>query len=178
MSGAERPTERTMLDLLHERYSKVYGNGRRWAVAEHVKDTAGFATRRIADMIAVDCWPSSGIAFHGHEVKVSRSDWLTELRDPDKAETFKRHMDYWWLVVPDTSIVKPDELPEGWGLMVQSGSALRVRRAAPRLTPEPMPKPMLGTLLRATAKTALRSNANPERVTGWPEGHPLAGGAA
>ncbi|MFI5426079.1 hypothetical protein [Aeromicrobium sp. UC242_57] len=35
-----------------------------------------------------DRWWIKAPIFHGHEVKVSRSDWLTELRDPTKAETF------------------------------------------------------------------------------------------
>lgn len=166
-------TERQMLDLLHRRYSQTNpGNGPRYACAEHVKDGAGFSHRRIADFIAVDCWPTGGIELHGHEVKVSRSDWLHELKRPEKAEAFKRYMDRWWLVVPDAAIVKPGELPVGWGLLVLSrrshqGSwpnyhqrrieeCLRAKVQAPRLTPEPLPREMLATLARSTAKTSKR----------------------
>ena len=166
-------TERQMLDLLHRRYSQVNpGNGARYACAEHVKNQAGFDARRCADFIAVDCWPTGGIRLHGHEVKVSRSDWLHELKQPDKAEAFKRYMDHWWLVVPDAAIVKPGELPEGWGLLVLSrrsstGSwpnyhaarteeCLRAKVKAPQLAAEPMPKEMLATLMRSTVKTAKR----------------------
>lgn len=166
-------TERQMLDLLHRRYSQTNpGNGARYACAEHVKNQAGFDARRCADFIAVDCWPTGGIELHGHEVKVSRSDWLHELKDPTKAEAFKRYMDRWWLVVPDAKIVKPGELPEGWGLLVLSRrqstgkwpnyhaarteECLRAKTAAPRLDPEPLPKEMLATLMRSTAKTTKR----------------------
>ncbi|ORB93975.1 hypothetical protein LAUMK4_05859 [Mycobacterium persicum] len=166
-------TERQMLDLLHLRYSQTNpGNGPRYACAEHVKNQAGFDARRCADFIAVDCWPTGGIELHGHEVKVSRSDWLHELKQPDKAEAFKRYMDRWWLVVPDAKIVKPGELPEGWGLLVvarrttqgawpnyhQRRTELRLRAAtpAPRLEPEQMPKELLATLMRSTAKTSKR----------------------
>jgi hypothetical protein len=165
-------TERDMLDHLHQRYSQTNpGNGPRWAVAEHVKNAAGFFAGRCADFIAVDCWPTGGIELHGHEVKVGRSDWLHELKQPDKAEAFKRYMDRWWLVVPDAKIVKADELPEGWGLLTlskftdrwpapgvrsRSVQRLRARIQAPRLTPEPLPRDMLATLMRSTAKTAKR----------------------
>lgn len=170
---AEKFTERQMLDYLHQRYAQTNpGNGPRYACAEHVKNQAGFDARRCADFIAVDCWPTGGIELHGHEVKVSRSDWLHELKDPTKAEAFTRYMDRWWLVVPDASIVKPGELPDGWGLLTLNrfttqgawpnyherrvGYRLRANVQAPRLTPEPLPREMLATLMRSTAKTAKR----------------------
>jgi len=152
-------TERQMLDLLLRRYHQAYGNGQRWAVAEHVRSAAGFDAQRTADFVAMDLWPSKGLALHGHEVKVSRSDWLTELKNPDKAEAFRPFMDYWWLVVSEAGIVRPEELPNGWGLMVaaSSGGSLRVVVPAPRsVRPEPLPKTMLAALLRSTAKTAAR----------------------
>jgi hypothetical protein len=158
VESSEKWTERRMLDLLNERYSQMVGNGPRYARAEHVKSEAGFDASRIADFIAMDMWPSKGLALHGHEVKVSRSDWLCELRDPSKAEAFRPYMDYWWLVVSDRGIVR-DDLPAGWGLMAVSGDRLRVVRPAPRQDPAPLPKSMLACLLRATTKTAQRAAA-------------------
>jgi hypothetical protein len=58
-------------------------------------------------------------------------------------------MHYWWLVVPDKSIVR-DDLPEGWGLMIANGSTRAVVKPAPNQNPEPMPTSMTGALLRAT----------------------------
>lgn len=162
-------TERMMLDLIHTRYSAVNpGNGPRYIVAEHVRNQAGFGgydrdqykatgrvtTLRTADALVVDLWPSTGNLLHGFEVKVSRSDWLHELKDPHKAEAFKPYCDHWWLVVPDAAIAH-DGIPEGWGLLaVGSDGRLRVRRRAPRLDREPMPWGMTVSLLRAVAKTA------------------------
>ena len=157
-----KATERDVLDCLMRRYGQSYGNGYRWAYAEHVKSSTGFSSTqrlRIADAIAVDCWSSKGMEIHGHEVKVSRSDWLTELRDPDKAEAFRPYVDRWWLVVPDRSIVR-DDLPDGWGLMVaHPGGGARVVKAAPKLSPLDLPRPMLAAILRATAVTSLRRGA-------------------
>lgn len=160
--SAAKVTERDILNLLLSRYSTRRPGtlADRWVRAEHVRITLGHDSRRIADFIAADKYPGipygSSLALHGHEVKVSRSDWLTELRDPDKAEAFKRYMHHWWLVVPSKDIVKPGELPEGWGLMVQSGDKLRAVTKAPRLTPEQLPIDLAICLMAASAKTAHR----------------------
>lgn len=153
-------TERDMLDLLLERYTVrrpgTYAD--RWVRAEHVRSRLegyGAGSKRIADFIAADKYLST-IALHGHEVKVSRSDWLRELHEPDKAEAFKRYMHYWWLVVPTKDIVKPGELPPGWGLIVKSGNGLRASVKAPRLDPEPLPVELAICLMSAAAKTAHR----------------------
>lgn len=163
-------TERDMLDLLAQRYDVDQGNGPRYVFAEHVRSEAGFGqwqefrrgrvrtTLRTADAMAVDLWPSAGNVIHGFEVKVSRSDWLTELRDPEKAEAFRPYCDHWWLVVSDAKIVR-DDLPDGWGLLVAGQNGLRARRAAPKLDRQPMTPSMTASLLRAAVKTAKRSAA-------------------
>lgn len=151
-------TERQVLDALCARYDTRSGNGPRFAFGEHVKSGAGFDSPRVADFMAIDLWPSSGNAIHGFEVKVSRSDWLRELADPTKAEAFRPYVDRWWLVVADAAIVRPGELPDGWGLMAL-GRALYVVRRAPRLVPAPMPREMQATFARAIAKTAARRAA-------------------
>lgn len=158
-----RHTERTMLDAIRARYSAVHpGNGPRYVVAEHVRNQCGFGgywgtgPLRTADAMVVDLWPSTDNAIHGFEVKVSRSDWLTELKDPEKAEAFRPYVHHWWLVVPDATIVR-DDLPTGWGLLALGADGkLRQRVRAPLLKPEPMTPGMTAALLRAAVKTAKR----------------------
>lgn len=163
----ERHTERSMIDRLHARYSKRYRNGTyeapQYVRADHVANSAGFnyGGERIADYIAIDTfvprehtpserermtWKGRNGSIHGHEIKVSRSDWLTELADPTKAEAWMRHCHYWWLVAPK-EIVR-DDLPEGWGLLVPWRDSLRIAVRAPRRDPEPMPVTMLASLAR------------------------------
>jgi hypothetical protein len=150
----EPMSERTLLDALHRRYGVVQYGARRYAVAEHVPSKP-FGPLRIADFVAMDLWASGKFQLAGHEVKVSRSDWLAELRDPWKAAEFTPYMHRWWVVVPSGGIVRPAELPEQWGLMVMRGSRLRAEKRAPTnhtaaaLTPE-----RLAGLLRAVQKTA------------------------
>jgi hypothetical protein len=169
-------TERSVLDGLARRYGHIEFGAHRYACAEHVPIRPAYP-ERIADFIAVDCWRGSwadwksdespwtgnwGYAIHGHEVKVSRGDWLTELRDPSKAQAFKRYVDYWWLAVTDKNIVRGDELPEGWGLLALVGGKMRQIIRAPRLTPEPMPRELFASLLRATAKSARNAASRPD----------------
>ena len=164
-------TERDMLDRLNIRYGKFNGNGIRYTRAEHVKITAGHDAARICNYMAMDLWTGygveSGAKLHGHEVKVSRSDWLTELRDPSKAESFAVYCDYWWLVVSDKAIVKPGELPDGWGLMVGYGRSLRVSVSAVKRPPLPMPRSLQATLTRAVMKTAVRLDREGDRAIGY-----------
>ena len=152
-----RTTERDLLNLLARRYGVMsMGDSARYAYAEQVPSKTSWVTRRL-DFMAMDMWPSTGLDLHGFEVKCSRSDWLVELRDPSKAEEFKQYMDRWWLVIADRAMVKPGELPEGWGLIaLDKRGSLRTVTLAPRLAPAPMPKKMLAGLLRATQKTAQR----------------------
>lgn len=155
MTTTEKVTERDVLNAIGTYYGKSRGgNGQRFVVADHVRSHAGFDAVRTADCIAMDLWPSKGLALHGHEVKVSRSDWLTELKSPEKAEQFRQYVDYWWLVVSDRSIVR-DDLPAGWGLMVMFGATtLIVKPARRNPAPLPVPKTFMASLLRATARTA------------------------
>lgn len=70
------------------------------------------------DALYVGFTSSSGRMLVGHELKVSRADWRHELDKPGKADTWADECHAWYVVAPDTSIVPPEELPPGWGLMV------------------------------------------------------------
>lgn len=178
----EKLTEADVLRALATTYAKRSQGAvdNRFAFATHVRSGAGFGDNysvRTADAVAMDLWPSQGLQLHGHEVKVSRSDWLTELKQPEKCEPVKRYMDRWWLVVSDSKIVKQEELPAGWGLMVVRERPFsrwnperrgydrgverycRVAVQAPRLTPELVSRSFMAALLRATTKTARRTEA-------------------
>lgn len=151
-------TERDILNLLLTRYNTERRGtiADRWVRAEHVRSSQDYRqTVSVADFVAIDKYASSQ-AMHGHEVKVSRSDWLTELRDPTKSERIKRYCNFWWLVVSDASIVKDGELPDGWGLMVKAGDKLRAKVQAQALSPEPLSLDFIAGLTAATQRTAYR----------------------
>lgn len=154
-----------MLNLLLDRYTNVRRGtiADRWVRAEYVASDLGHRLKgvsKVADFVAADKYPGTpygaALALHGHEVKVSRGDWLTELRNPAKSETIKRYMHHWWLVVSDDGIVKSGELPDGWGLLVKRGDKLRAKVVAPRLTPDPVPLDFTISLMAAASRTAYR----------------------
>lgn len=58
----------------------------------------------------------------GHELKISRSDWLAEIgRKTGKADAWADQCHQWYIVVPHSSIVHDGELPDGWGLVTPAG---------------------------------------------------------
>ncbi len=81
---------------------------------------------RRADALYVGFFQSRGRFLIGHEVKASRADWLHELDQPAKAEVWVPNCHEWWVVAPSTEIVRPEELPDGWGLMVPGRSRTRM----------------------------------------------------
>jgi len=110
-----------------------------YAFLTEVGNSTGFRCNRHADVIVMSLWPSRGLEIIGMEVKVSRSDWLSELNNPEKAEVIFDKCDRWYLVVGDENIVKDGELPKGWGLMVPKKDGLRTKVAATVKEPEPEP---------------------------------------
>lgn len=148
-------TERQILDMLHRRLGgQTNGTTERFVLAEHVRydPSAGASGHRIADAIAIDCWHSSRFALHGYEVKITRSDWLRELRDPDKAEVWAQHCHYWWLIAPP-GVVR-DDLPAGWGHLTVRGAHLAQKVGAPRRNDVvPLPPGPLAGFVRAVAQT-------------------------
>ncbi|HUX02160.1 MAG TPA: hypothetical protein VMY35_14440 [Phycisphaerae bacterium] len=139
-------TSADLLRMLHTRYSDTG-----WAFFAEVPDrTAGHFRR--ADAVAISLWPSRGLHLHGFEVKVSRRDWLDELKRPEKAESIGKYCDFWWLVVSDSSIVEDGELPSAWGLLAPSGNGLRTLVKPTALEPLPIGRPFLCSLLRKFAE--------------------------
>ena len=137
-------------DCLRYHYSDA-----EWELMFEVLDATGGRSSRSCDALAMNTWPSRGFALHGHEIKVSRSDWLSELKNPAKADKIASFCDYWWLVAP-AEIVIPDELPLGWGLMVPKAGnnkkGLTVIKRPDRLTPQPFTRAFVASMVRNVAR--------------------------
>lgn len=121
-----------------------------WALLEEVRDGTGYATAgRSMDAMAFGLWPSRGLEIHGFEIKVYRNDWLRELKQPEKAESFYKYVDRWWIVAGDDTIVKVDELPQTWGLLVGvKGEKLKVVKEAPVKKPTPINRLFMMAIIR------------------------------
>ena len=87
------------------------------------------AGARRVDAVAVKLGGRTEI--HGFEIKTSRNDWLRETKDVLKADDRLGYFDFWWLAVSDKTVIRPDELPEHWGLLVlQKDGRMRTSKAA------------------------------------------------
>lgn len=119
-----------------------------WALFFEVAD--GNYSRR-ADGVAMNMWPSRGLAILGFEIKVHRRDWLNELKNPAKADAIARFCDQWWIAAaPD--VVKPEELPANWGLFEVHDKGLRQIVPAKQMAAVQVAKEFVAALLRRVGK--------------------------
>ena len=118
-----------------------------WATFFEVPNSTGGAAARSADAIAMSLYPSRGLRMHGFEIKVSRSDWLHELKQPDKSVPIQRFCDHWWIVTP-AGIVKEGELPPTWGHLILKGNGFNCGVKAPHLERDPWEPAFIAALLR------------------------------
>lgn len=99
-----------------------------------VQDSVGTSGQQYCDAVVIGNWASTGREVWGMEIKASRSDWLRELKKPDKSDRFTSQCDRWFLVTTERSIVKDNELPAEWGwLNMTPSGGLRVEKQAPKL---------------------------------------------
>lgn len=140
---------------------------------EEVRDATGFDGVRTADAMAVSLYRSRGKALWGFEMKVSRNDWLKELKQPEKAESIMRYCHHWALVVPDAGIVKTGELPSSWGMYVAQKTRLKCIVPAPLLEPMPLDMRMFTAITYAISSRQSKIDEvtlRKERDAGYQEG--------
>lgn len=114
---------------------------------------------RWADALAMSLWPSRGLELIGMELKVSRGDWLKELKHPEKADEVCRFCHRWYVVAGAKGIVKPDELPKTWGLIEWNGNQLKTTVKAPELKPVPVTTEFLAGLFRRATEQSMDTQA-------------------
>lgn len=144
MSGADAVRE-----ALRKRFAPP-----EWACFFEVRNGTGFAkgVTRYADALAMNLFPSRGLEVHGVEIKVSRSDWQRELKNPEKSAEIQQFCDRWWIAVPDDKIVAEGELPPTWGLVVLRGDRLVQKVAAPKLEAREPDRGFIAALLRTATE--------------------------
>ncbi len=118
-----------------------------WAFIPQVRDGTGIGAGRTADAVAMSLWPSRGLEVLGYEVKVTRADWLRELRNPEKAETIFGYCDRWYVVALD-GVVARGELPPPWGHKVFRAGRIETEVEAPKLTPAPLDRIFVASVMR------------------------------
>lgn len=147
----DRKTECAILDRLEKRYSKPH-----WLFLRELRNDTGFQSTRACDALAVGLYHSRGQLLIGFEKKVSRSDWLRELKEPEKAEALAQFCDEWYVVVPGPDIAQLEEVPHTWGLLQVKGNTISTLKQAPTLTPKPIDRGFLAAIVERSIENALR----------------------
>jgi hypothetical protein len=88
-----------VLDAIERASAFKCGDGAPHILLREVRNGTGFKrSERYADGLLVSLWPSRGVFFAGIEVKVSRSDWLSELKNAAKSADIQKWCKFWWLI--------------------------------------------------------------------------------
>ncbi len=144
-------TERIIWLLRHR-----YGGGKpqhdtEWATFAELRNSIGFrAETRYLDFMALNTWAGGKYRAIAFEIKISRSDFTRELKRPEKRAFAEKVAEECFFACP-AGLVKPDEVPEGWGLIVATKAGLKVLKHAQQRKVEPWPKDFIYALARRAA---------------------------
>lgn len=127
----------------------------RFAPPEYIlfEQFALFEGGRRLDALIVSPWAARGYSITGFEFKVSRADWLRELKSPWKAEEGSAFCDRWFVVAPQ-GIIGKDEAPEGWGVIELRGRRLFTTRQAVQRDPVPIDRAFMARCIDKLAKAS------------------------
>jgi len=109
---------------------------------------------RFVDGVAFNVWPSKHHIIIAFEIKVSRSDFRAELKDPSKRAAAVKMADEFYFVTPK-GMVQPSEIPHECGLMEVGESGVRIKLRPPKPDwrfmnkyPDAMPRGFAAALIR------------------------------
>lgn len=131
--------------------------GRAWVYLTELRTRTGYGSERYIDAFALALWRSAAYERVAYEIKVSRSDWLAELKQPRKRDQahWLSHRAYFvfapgvfrWADIVDLVAL------DGWGVLeVQSDGTVREMYGATKREAWPMPETFIAALLRRAAR--------------------------
>lgn len=119
-----------------------------FAFFTEVANGTGMNISRYADAVAFSLYPSAGLEMIGFEIKVSRADFLSEMKNPQKSNDIMKYCDRWWLVCPK-GLVDKNEIPRTWGLLeLTDGGKFHKKKEAPLLEAVDLDRNIVAALLR------------------------------
>lgn len=142
---------------------ETYSGGQKFIGLTQLRADAGWDVQT-GDVVIMGAWGSTNHNIQGFEVKISRSDWLNEVKKQGKNDEIKQYCDRFWLVIADEKMVKDGELPDDWGMMIVSGTGLKVVKQAPRLDPKPVTKGFVAMMLRSNQSDVIPADVHADTV--------------
>lgn len=131
-----------------------------WANFVELRAGTGYKNKGQFDFMTFQTWPSKGFRRIIYEIKVSRGDFVKELNNLEKRLPAEQIAHECWFAMP-VGLVKPDEVPEGWGLVEQIKNGMRAKKQAKQRNPKDLSEKFFMMLARRSAEPK-------------PELHPMA----
>lgn len=101
------------------------------------------------DGFALNCYPSKNMQRIAYEVKISRGDFLAELKNPEKREPFMRYVNQFFFATP-VGLVEPEEIPDDLGLIEIHGDGFwKIKVNAPHRRAERPDWPLVASIARS-----------------------------
>ncbi|PWK05259.1 MmcB family DNA repair protein [Tumebacillus permanentifrigoris] len=127
-----------IVEALRNRHKPQSTMSAEWAVLSELRVSTGINIKKLKqnlqqriDVWAINCFPSKGFHRIAYEIKVSRADFLHEIKHPEKRQRALELSHQFYFVVPK-GLVKPEEIPEECGLMyVDDKLRTRIVKEAP-----------------------------------------------
>lgn len=90
------------------------------------------------DAWSIPLWPSLGKSIVAYEVKISRADFLKEIKNPDKRQAGLERSNEFYFVTAERVVKNLEEIPEecGW-LLYENGELKTIKPAPIRECPQP-----------------------------------------
>lgn len=138
-----------ILALLLERHAPP-----EWAAFAEMRSSTGWSTSlRSFDLWAMNLWPSNRFLKVAYEIKVSRADFARELQKPDKRREAESVSNECYFATP-VGLVRPDEVPEGWGLIELTKGGMRIKKRAMQREVKELSMGFVASIARRTAGDA------------------------
>ncbi len=120
-------TAPALLDVLER---LAHASKTEWLFLRELRVGTGFrnSSSQRLDAFALNCLPHLAMKRVCYEIKISRADFLNELKHPLKRRIGLRYSNEFYFVTPP-GLLKPDEIPVECGLM-EIGQADRAARSA------------------------------------------------
>lgn len=149
----ELPTHLTSKQCL-EAIHRLHFESLEWAVFEEFypgTGTSSMSGSRL-DAFVLNCWPSGGYTSIAYEIKVSRQDFLNEIKAPAKRRLALLISNQFYFVTP-VGLVQPAEIPVECGLReVMPDLSIRHTKSAPQRDRLPATWALMAALARRVTK--------------------------
>jgi len=140
-----------IVKLIRKRYATEKNGYNPAVVLEQVPNGTGMFQDRWIDVAVFEMWASKGLTRTAFEVKVSRSDFLSELQHPEKHQWCKECFHFFYFVAPKDTI-QLEELPSGVGFLYPRGKGLSTARIATKNDAPKLDDRLLAGFMRAAHK--------------------------